>query len=116
MALRKALAKRYSQLKPTRAKLQNQNLHRWVAKRYRQVEPARKSIIRPRSHLTMNKQLGSSWSRRQTVEHLARVGRKFELDQIQANSSQVGPNDTQLRRIVNLTRVGLSWKYRLARA
>ena len=41
----KALAKRYSQLKPTRAKLQNQNLHRWVAKRYRQVEPARKKTI-----------------------------------------------------------------------
>ena len=38
----KALAKRYSQLKPTRAKLENQNLHRRVAKRYCQVEPAHK--------------------------------------------------------------------------
>ena len=36
----KALAKRYSQLKPTRAKLQNQNLHRRVANRYRQGDPA----------------------------------------------------------------------------
>ena len=33
---------RYSELMPTRAKLQNQNLHRQVAKRYRQVEPAHK--------------------------------------------------------------------------
>ena len=42
----KALAKRHSQLKPTRAKLQNQNLHWRVAKRYRQVEPARKKTIK----------------------------------------------------------------------
>ena len=32
-------AKRYSQLKPTWAKFQNQNLHRRVSKRYRQVKP-----------------------------------------------------------------------------
>ena len=31
LSITKALAKRYSQLKPTRAKLQNQNLHRRVA-------------------------------------------------------------------------------------
>ena len=37
-----ALAKRYSQLKPTWTKLQNQNLLRRVAKRYRQVESAHK--------------------------------------------------------------------------
>ena len=34
------LAKRCSQLKPTRAKSQNQNLHQRVAKRYCQVKPA----------------------------------------------------------------------------
>ena len=45
-----ALAKRYSQLKPTRAKLQNQNLHRQVAKRYCQVEPARKKTIHLSDH------------------------------------------------------------------
>ena len=47
---------------------------------------------------------------RKTVENLARVGRKFELDQIQANSIQLEPtqpsgwpNDTQLHgEVVNL--------------
>ena len=34
-----------SQLKPTRAKLQNQNLHRRVAKRYCQIEPVCKKTI-----------------------------------------------------------------------
>ena len=51
------------------------------------------------------------------MEKLARVGRNFELDQIQANSSQVGdqtiPNSIE---VVNLARVGLSWEDRLARA
>ena len=46
----------------------------------------------------------------QTVEYLARVGRKFELDQIQANLSQLKPsgwpNDTQLHRSCEL---GPSW-------
>ena len=45
------------------------------------------------------------------MENLARVGRKFELDQIQANASQVGgqtiPNSIE---VVNLARVGLSWE------
>ena len=44
------------------------------------------------------------------MENLARVGRKFELDQIQANSSQLTPsgwpNDTQLHRSCEL---GSSW-------
>ena len=51
------------------------------------------------------------------VENLARVGQKFEFDQIQANSSQLKPSgwphDTQLHRSCEL---GLSWEYRLARA
>ena len=41
----KALVKRHSQPKPTRAKLQNQNLHRRVAKGYCQVEPACEKTI-----------------------------------------------------------------------
>ena len=45
------------------------------------------------------------------MENFARVGRKFKLDQIQANSSlEVGgetkPNSFE---VVNLARVGLSW-------
>ena len=51
------------------------------------------------------------------MENLTRVGQNFELDQIQANSSQVGgqtmPNSIG---VVNLARVGLSWEDRLARA
>ena len=44
------------------------------------------------------------------MENFARVGRKFELDQIQANSIQLKPsgwpNDTQLHRSCEL---GSSW-------
>ena len=59
------------------------------------------------------------------VENLARVGRKFDLDQIQANSSQPSrANSSQVGgqtipnsiEVVNLARVGLSWEDRLARA
>ena len=65
----KALAKRYSNLKPTRAKLQNQNWHRRVAKRYYQVEPAqpaRKKTIQLSEYTSIarppnNNQLGESW-------------------------------------------------------
>ena len=43
------------------------------------------------------------------MENVAQVGRKFELDQIQADSSQVGaeiiPNSIE---VLNLARVGLS--------
>ena len=64
----------------------------------------------PRSHITITKQLGESWREvgkgGQTVENLARVWRKFELDQIQANSSQLKPsgwpNVTQLHRSCEL--------------
>ena len=55
--------------------------------------------IQPRSHITITKQLGESWLEfgwgGQTVEKLARVGRKFELDQIQANSSQLEPTQAK---------------------
>ena len=51
------------------------------------------------------------------VENVARVGRKFELDQFQPNSIQLKPsgwpNDTQLHRSCEF---GLSWEDRLARA
>ena len=40
----KGLAKRYSQLKPTRVKLQNQNLLRRVAKRYSQLKATRAKL------------------------------------------------------------------------
>ena len=54
------------------------------------------------------------------MENLARVGRKFELDQIQANSIQLKPSGCQTIlnsiEVVNLARVGLSWEDRLARA
>ena len=42
------------------------------------------------------------------MENLVRVGRKFELDKFQANSSQLKPSG------VNLARVGFSWEDRLA--
>ena len=47
------------------------------------------------------------------VENLARVGRKFELDQIQANSSQVGDQMIPISsQVESLDGVGLSWEYR----
>ena len=58
------------------------------------------------------------------MENLARIGRKFELDQIQANSTiQVEPPQAKWDQtipysieVVNFARVGLSWEDRLARA
>ena len=51
------------------------------------------------------------------MENLAHIGRRFELDQVQTNSSQVGgqiiPNSME---VVNLAQVDLSWEDRLARA
>ena len=99
----KALAKWYSQLKQTQAKLQNQNFHRQVAKRYRQVDPALKKLFNclnsTACHITITKQLGDSslenGSGGQTVENLARVGRKFEFDQIQANLIQLEPTQVK---------------------
>ena len=120
----KALAKRYSQLKPTRAKLQNRNLHQWVAKRYRQVEPLI-VWLRPHSHLTITKQLGenigSSWPSGEILgSSWAKIwawSNSSQFDPTRANSSQVGgqtiPNSIE---VVNLAHVGLSWEYRLARA
>ena len=75
--------------------------------------------LRPRSHLTITTWRELAWVGwgGQTVENLAPVGRKFELDQIQANSSQVsGQTITSSIEVVNLARVGLSWEDRLARA
>ena len=44
------------------------------------------------------------------MENVARVGRKFELDQIQANSSQVGgqtiPNSIEVVNLAELAWVG----------
>ena len=54
------------------------------------------------------------------MKNVARVGRKFELDQIQANSIQLKPsglpNDTELHRGCELGSSSLSWEDRLARA
>ena len=51
------------------------------------------------------------------MENVGRVGRKSELDQIQANSRQVGgetiPNSIEVE---NWARAGLSWEDRYARA
>ena len=56
----------------------------------------------------------------QRVVNLARVGWKFELDQIQANSSQLKPSGwptiPNSIEVGNLARVGLSWEDRVARA
>ena len=112
----KALAKRYSQLKPTRAKFQNQSLHRRVAKRYRKVQLACKKSFNCLNTTAYNNNK-TTWRELawvgwggQTVENVARVGRKFELDQIQANSIQLKPsgwpNDTQLHRSCEL---GSNW-------
>ena len=53
------------------------------------------------------------------MENLDRVGRKFEVDQIDANSSQLNPSEWPTMpnsiEVVNLARVGLSWEDRLAR-
>ena len=46
------------------------------------------------------------------VQNMARVGRKFEFYQIQANSSQVGSQTIHnLEQVENMARVGLSWEY-----
>ena len=112
----KALAKRRSQLKPNRAKLQNQNLHWRLAKLYRQVEQACKKPFKLSEYEWELAWVG--WGA-QTKENVARVGRKFELDQIQANSSQLkqvgGQTIPNSIKVVNLARVGLSWEDRLAR-
>ena len=69
--------------------------------------------MRPRSHVPITKELGLSWLRWQKLENVARVGRKLELDQIQANSIQREPTqaklvpiDTQLHRSCEL---GSNW-------
>ena len=119
----------------TQAKLQNQNLHRRVDKRGSQLEPSYKTKtcigakrasctakssqlarnhsivwIRPRSHITITNNLARVGWGGQTVENLDRVGEKFELDQIQANSIQLKPsgwpNDTQLHPSCEL---GSTW-------
>ena len=70
--------------------------------------------IRHRSHITTTKQLGESWLELAGVLNKKKLGssRKFELDQIQANSSHLKPSDTQLHRSREL---GSSW-LELARA
>ena len=98
------------QLKPTRAKLQNPNLHRWVAKRYRRASSQESHSIvwlRPRSHLTTTKQLGSSWPR---WPNGGILGSSWANIWAWSNSSQLKPsgwpNDTQLHRSWEL---GSSW-------
>ena len=94
----KVLAKRYSQLKPIRAKLQNQNLNRRVAKWYRQVEPARTKAIQLSKYIhNNNKTTWRDWVGWgvQTVEKMAQVGRKFEFDQIQADLTQLEPTQAK---------------------
>ena len=53
----------------------------------------------PHSHITLTKQLSESWP---NGGNLTRVGRQFELGQMQANSSHLEPsgwtNDTQFHR------------------
>ena len=108
-----------NQLKPTQAKLQYQNLHQRVAKRYRQVEPACKKPfnclnIRPRSHITITKQLGESWlelvKRWKTWLELGENLSFIKFKPSRSNSSQLKPsewpNDTQLHRRCEL---GSSW-------
>ena len=100
---------------PTRAKLQNQNLHGWVAKRTTKSSQLARNHsivwIRPRCHKTITKQLGESWL--ELAEAAKRwktsleLGENFELDPIQANSIQLKPsgwpNATQLHRNCELS-------------
>ena len=51
----KTLAKWYSQLKPTRAKLHNSNMHRRVAKWYSQLEPTWAKLQNPNMHRLLAK-------------------------------------------------------------
>ena len=74
----KALAKRYSQLKPTRAKVQNQNcIAGWPNDTTKSSQLARNHSvvwIRPRSHITIKKKLarvGSNWLRWPNDENCA---------------------------------------------
>ena len=51
------------------------------------------------------------------VVNFSQVGWKYELDQIQANSSQVGGQTIpSLDQVENLAQVGLSWENHVARA
>ena len=94
-------SKRYSQLKPTRAKLQNQNLHPRVA-----------IAVRHNNKTTWR---GLAWVGRggQTVETLLELGEKLSLIKFKptrSNSSRLKPSvakrDTQLHRSCEL---GSSW-------
>ena len=113
-----ALATRYSQLKPTRAKLQNQNLHRRVANRHCQVEPARKKTIQLSDYDRAPNNNKTTWWELALVakrwKMWLELGENFSLIKFKptrSNSSQVSG-----QTIPNLARVGLSWEYRLARA
>ena len=95
---RKALAKRYSQLKPTRAKLENPNLHRWVAKRYRQVEKARKKTIQFSDYESPNNkttwlELAKVAKRWNTWLELGENLTLIKFKPTRANSSQLKPSE-----------------------
>ena len=105
---------------PTRAKLQNQNLHRRVAKRYRQVDPACKKPFKLSEYdRVAHNNSKTTW--RELAEVTKRWKTWLELgawsNSSQSNSSQLKPigwpNDTQLHRSCEL---GSSWVDRLARA
>ena len=106
-------ARIFAQLKPTRAKLQNRNLHRRVAKRYRHVEPACKKPFNCRNTTALShnitKQLGESWLELAEVSKRWKtwleLGENLSLIKFKPNRSNSShlkpsgwPNDTQLNR------------------